>query len=306
MSQIGSTPSFPVPNDNDVMEKPKGTFKTLCKILEALGGNPAGCVGNKDVLDKIAISLGAASDNATKFNTEAMALIAGNIDDESPVEVAKLRNSFGELFDGTMSSFTDDATDSVRPFLFYECTSLTAISFESATNIGQGAFGLCTALESVNLPAARFLGEGAFDMCHNLSSIELPSVTVISEACFCDCQNLTNIDMPSIAAIGGYGFSGCSSLSSINLHFVQTIGSQAFYGCYNLSTVIMETGGAIPTLANSNAFEGTHSALTFYVHSDKISAFQAASNWSYFSSRFADIETLGSASASIPISDGGK
>jgi hypothetical protein len=75
------------------------------------------------------------------------------------------------------------------------------------------------------------------------------------------------------------------------------IGSNAFKECYNLTSLYL-TNSVVCTLNNSNAFSSTpidgYSASTgtygsIYVPASLLTAYQSATNWTYFSSRFVGI-----------------
>ena len=225
----------------------KGIFKTLCKINTALGGNNVGCVGNKDVLDRIAAALGASSSEVTKYSAEALKAIADNIDDESPegiqelqIALAKARNERDAYADATLSSYINESLSSVRPYRFAGFSQLSMVSVPAATTVGEYAFTDCTSLEEVDISAATTIG-------------------------YC-------------------AFKGCSSLSKVELNSVQMIESEAFGNCRSLSEITMDVD-AVPVLTDNMQF-GSAGRIQFYVRQSMISAFKTATNWSAYSNFF--------------------
>lgn len=110
------------------------------------------------------------------------------------------------------------------------------------------------------------IGHNAFATYTELTSVAFENCKVISSYAFADCRSLTTASFPAATIIGSYAFSGCTSLSAITL-----------------------TASSVCSLSNSNAFSNT--ALTnIYVPASLVSAYQSASNWSYFSSMITAIE----------------
>ena len=99
-----------------------------------------------------------------------------------------------------------------------EDSSLTSIEIpNSVTSIGYAAFYDCTSLTSITFgdnPQLTSIGEEAFHYCSSLTSILIPnSVTSIGEEAFYNCSKLRNIicyaeDVPET---NSYAFSACPS-----------------------------------------------------------------------------------------------
>jgi hypothetical protein len=174
---------------------------------------------------------------------------------------------------------------------FCYCTGLISVNFPIATYIGNSAFYGCVDLTSVNFPLVTTIGQDAFEMCwNNLTSVIFPAATTLDNGAFGYCSKLTSISFPACTIIGGNAFYGCSTLASISFPACTTIGSQAFRGCRSLTSVFL-AGNYIAYLSHSNAFSNTNmSNGYFYVPSSLITAYQTATNWTYFSSRFSAIE----------------
>ena len=59
-------------------------------------------------------------------------------------------------------SFESDLFFNVRAYAFYQCSSLTNVSFPNATSIGNHAFQFCKSLISVSFPNATSIGDYEF------------------------------------------------------------------------------------------------------------------------------------------------
>ena len=98
-------------------------------------------------------------------------------------------------------SFSSDLFFNVRDGAFYDCTSLTSVSFPNATSIGTFAFYSCSNLTSVNIPNATSIGDYAFQSCSGLTTIyvgtDTSTVCTLGTDAFYGCTNLTNIYVPA-------------------------------------------------------------------------------------------------------------
>lgn len=146
------------------------------------------------------------------------------------------------------------------------------------------------------------IGQYAFQSCSSLQSVNFPSVTSIDEHAFQNCSSLQSVDFPNVTRIGSYAFQACTSLLTATFSKVATIsGNNVFGSCYNLLTLKLAKS-SICTLSKSNTFTSTPIAGyttstggvygSIYVPQSLIASYRAATNWTYFSSRFAAIEDL--------------
>jgi hypothetical protein len=187
----------------------------------------------------------------------------------------------------------DDETDTTIE------DSLVTMDISSYTNsrvtsVGDGAFAHASKLTSVNFPNVSNIGSSAFYWCSSLTTASFPSATTIDQDAFYMCSRLTTVSFPMATTIGDSAFGQCLSLTTASFPNVKTIGGSAFSGCYNLKSLYL-TGSSVCTLSNSNAFTSTPiggystSAGTYgsiYVPASLLTAYQTATNWTYFSSRF--------------------
>ena len=129
--------------------------------------------------------------------------------------------------------------------------------------------------------------------------MSFPVCTSISSYAFGECSSLTSVSFPACTTIGNYAFLHCSSLTTANFPACTAIDHNAFLYCSRLISLYL-IASSVCTLANSNVFTSTpiggYSAIagtygTIYVPTSLLTAYQTATNWTYFSSRFSAIET---------------
>ena len=172
----------------------------------------------------------------------------------------------------------------------------TATSFEipeGTTSIGSYAFSYCSSLASIIIPdGVTLIGEGAFGFCTSLTSITIPnSVTRIGGDAFNGCTGLTSITIPnSVTSIGDYAFYGCTGLTSITIpNIVTSIDSYAFGDCTNLTEIDFSTHNAVPTLADTSAFDNTSASLVIKVPSALVDEWKAATNWATYADKIVGV-----------------
>ena len=97
------------------------------------------------------------------------------------------------FIDRTITTYTDNKTINIGYHAFNNCSTLTSVSFPTATIIGIAAFYSCTKLTSVSFPAVKTVGSSAFNKCSSLTSVNFPAVTTIGSSAFYGCSSLTSI-----------------------------------------------------------------------------------------------------------------
>lgn len=270
----------------------------IAEIASALEGKAAGGGGNYEYEDAI------VTGTLSSYFNDRVTTIGSNV--------------FNSCANLTTVSFP--ICTSIGPYAFYTCKSLTTISFPIATTIGSHAFGQCSDLTSANFPSVSSIGTYAFNSCIQLTTANFPAATTIGVYAFAQCYSLTTISFPVVTRIGSNAFDTCTQLTTVDFPACTTIGSYAFYSCTRLTTAnfpaattiniyafkscktlssLTLTGPSVCTLSNSNAFASTPYAgysASFsgtpyiYVPASLISAYQSATNWTYFSSYFSAIE----------------
>lgn len=135
---------------------------------------------------------------------------------------------------------------------------------------------MCNVLSSLSLPMCTSLGSTAFYSCNLLQSLSLPVCTTIGYGAVSSCPKLQSLSLPVCTKIYGYAFNKCTKLVSLYL-----------------------TGSSLCTLSASTALSSTPIAGyttstggvygSIYVPASLLTAYQSATNWIYFSSRFVGI-----------------
>lgn len=129
----------------------------------------------------------------------------------------------------------------------------------------------------------------AFDSYQSLSSIIIPNVIerIASRAFY--ATSLTEIDIPdSVTTIDSSAFSHCSALTTVTIGTgISSIGQSIFSECPLLTEITIKATTP-PALANINAIPDN--VTTIYIPAGTLSAYQSATNWSSFASKFVEME----------------
>lgn len=193
----------------------------------------------------------------------------------------------------------------------------------AVTKIFLKAFADNSVIENVVIPDnITYIYTQAFSNCSNLKSILIgKGTTTIIEGLTISCDNLTHISVSNenpnyysvnnciikadtkrltvgcktsiIPADGsvtviGRAFEGYVSLSDILIpNTIEQIVARAFYGCSGLTTITIKATTP-PALANINAIPDN--VTTIYIPAGTLSAYQTATNWSSFASKFVEME----------------
>lgn len=157
--------------------------------------------------------------------------------------------------DGTTEIFDTGAVTTIRPYAFYQHSTLTNVSFPACSSIGISAFQLCSQLSSANFPKCQYIGSSAFANCTKLTNVSFPAVlslgteiwrsAPISMVYLPECSDvgiafrnataIKAIDLPKVTIAGNNCFGGMSQLVSANLPECSYLLSGAFSGCNNLT-----------------------------------------------------------------------
>ena len=130
--------------------------------------------------------------------------------------------------------------------------------------------------------------------CYSRTSITIPrGVTRISSREFYCCYSLTSITIPErVTSIGSSAFANCYSLTSITIpKSVTSISSIAFQSCYSILEYDFSSHISVPTLSNTNAFDGINKICKIYVPRGLYENWKSATNWSTYANyvRISDI-----------------
>ena len=148
-------------------------------------------------------------------------------------------------------------------------TEVTADDLAGVTSIGNAVFNSCKSLTTITIPASvTSIGNIAFQACSGLRTITiLGSVTIIETQAFYDCSSLTSITIPEgITRIKGSAFENCSSLTTM--------------------TILATTP---PILGDIYAI--STATTTIYIPKGTLNAYQTATNWGNFASKFIELDT---------------
>lgn len=186
----------------------------------------------------------------------------------------------------------------IQSYAFQSCTSLTTASFPKCTSISDQAFHTCYSLINFHASLLEYIGNSAFQYCSNLQSVSFSNLTYVGSAAFRSCYNLSQAYIPNISFVNWNVFDGCNFLTDIILFSVSLISNYAFRSCYRLMSVNLTGVSSVPTLGGSQAFTSTpiggYSQATsaygsIYVPASLLTAFQTATNWTYFSDRMVGV-----------------
>ena len=186
-------------------------------------------------------------------------------------------------------SSTDYTVTLIDHDAFYNQLSLESVVIpNSVTSIGNNAFYGCLFMTSVDIgDAVTSIGDAAFESCASLTSVIIPNlVETIGISSFKYCDGLLSITIPdSVTSIGDHAFYGCTSMTSISIgDSVASIGEFAFGVASSVSTLTtVNCAIATPLVINANVFANrVISSCSLNVHSDSLSAYQAANVWKDF------------------------
>lgn len=205
--------------------------------------------------------------------------VSGGATDNNWAEV--MRHESTELFDNTI-------TELYRSVLYTNNGDayITSMSFPSLTNLGSHAFYGQSKMVSINIPALTDLtGNYLFYFCSKLGSITLPALSHTSSSYY---------------ALE-YLFSTCRAIQKIDLGnnsttFNNRFDRYCFNGCTKLKALILRWNNVVINSASNNLTSSGIASGTGYIYvpSSLVSSYQAASNWSTYSSQIRAIEDYSS------------
>lgn len=198
-------------------------------------------------------------------------------------------NIFKKITEGTVLSIYDNNITKLRPYAFAGITNLKTVELPKCSSMTEyTVYTTGMALEKKGF---------CFYACSQLSNVSLPKLTTIECNTFEYCTTLKTIYVPKCTEIGAYAFSNCLQLTSVNFPVCTSIHTYAFYRAYRLSSLTLGAS-TVCALSNSNVFYSTPFAgyssyfsgtPHIYVPASLVSAYQSATNWTYFSSYFTGI-----------------
>lgn len=240
-----------------------------------------------DGYNPIMVSVGGVDDSIDKL---IMRTISGSYTNNTVTKIG----SYAFANCKSLATVSFPVCSYIGSSAFQGCTSLTSVSFPSCTNIGSYAFNDCPFLTTASFPVCTSISNSAFTYCYYLTTINFPECTTIGGNAFQNCKSLTTVDFSVCTSIGSYAFASCTSLTTVSFPACMSISSGAFKTCVHLFSLYL-LGSSVPTL-NTSVFLSTpisnYTASTggvngsIIVQESMLSAFQTATNWSVYSSRF--------------------
>ena len=175
----------------------------------------------------------------------------------------------------------------ISNYAFQYCYSLSSITIpDGVTDIREYAFQYCYSLANITIPdGVTSIGRNAFNGCYSLASITIQDgVTAISSYAFQYCGSLASITIQDgVTYIRDYAFNGCYSLASITIpDSVTSIGRSVFNNCYGIRYYDFSACTDIPTLSNTNAFNGIPSDCQMLIPAALYDEWSTATNWSTY------------------------
>ena len=202
---------------------------------------------------------------------------------------------FKSLVERTITDVSDDSITAVGEYAFCKCNSLMTVDLPNAITVGTSVFQGCTFLSDVNLPNVTTAGGSAFYGCKNLTSINIQNLYAVESMMFNGCSGITTINFPNVNRISTNGFSNCSNLKMLDMPNVTVLGNSVFSSCTSLTTVILRTA-TVATLTNINAFANTPIADGtgyIYVPDELVDSYKIATNWVTYADQIKPLSEYG-------------
>ena len=166
-----------------------------------------------------------------------------------------------------------DSVTTIENLAFSGCASLTKVSANGVTVIGNYAFDACEKLSDFQLPAGLVtIGIYAFRNCVALQSVTLPDSLESFDAAFYRCTGLTSVTIGEILNIGEGSFYGCTGIQSITLpETLVEIKAFAFQNCSKLKAIVIPENVSV---IEKGAFKGCSALTSATFQSNKVIALE--------------------------------
>ena len=180
-----------------------------------------------------------------------------------------------------------DGVTSIGSYAFYSCYSLTSVTIPAAvTSIGSYVFQYCYSLSAITIPdGVTAIGNNELQDCYSLSVIMIPNgVTSMYNNAFRNCYSLSSLKIPNgVTTTGSNILRECRSLSAITIpDGVTSISNGAFYNCYGVRYYDFTHHTTVPTLSNTDAFNGIAADCEIRVPAALADEWKAATNWATY------------------------
>lgn len=161
------------------------------------------------------------------------------------------------IIERTITEISDDSITELGNCAFAYCQKLVTVNFPNVTSIGNNAFQECSKLTTLNAENVQTIGKHAFYRCSLFNTLNFPKLTSIGDYAFYITHIGINdtLNFPNVTSIGKYAFYSCYFYTA-NFPNVTSIGDYAFNRCVDLKTV------NIPNVTTLNGTFDTCSSLT--------------------------------------------
>lgn len=196
------------------------------------------------------------------------------------------------IIEKTLTEISDESITTVGEHAFSSCYKLSFVHLPNVIKIEDNAFYYCSAFTEISFPIAESMGTYAFSGCQKLKTVNLPKVQAFKSYAFYINYALETVNAPLVTTIGSYCFQ-YSAIKKLNFPNLTKVESSAFYGASQLTTLIIGTTDCV--LANTNTFNNTKisSGTGFiYVPDEAVETYKAATNWSTYASQIKGISEL--------------
>ena len=261
-------------NTGDTFTLPEAP--THDKLVFQGWSSPYDIVDNKVTVDNQDITIGPMYTTASGLSEFDITL----------TKVTGLTVTFNMVGNKDWGDGTSDS-ETTHTYTNYGNYTITCDGTELPSNImGQSSSAKNYTLTDVRLGGSvTSIGSDAFSSCSSLTSITIPSsVTSIGGDAFSGCYSLISITIPNgVTSIGSSAFNSCSSLTGVTIPAgVTSIGDYAFANCYSITKYDFSNNTAVPTLSNTNAFEGINNICKIIVPDALYDEWIAATNWTTY------------------------
>lgn len=141
------------------------------------------------------------------------------------------------ILDGSLTSYSNTAVQSLRPYALYRCVDLEDLTLANCRSVGDFAVALLSteassgSLLEVNLPKVETIGTNAFEYNSHLETVNAPLLESIGNYAFRNNSVLATFYAPNLDTIGTNAFQNCKALNNPTFGTLTTIKSSAFAYC---------------------------------------------------------------------------
>ena len=275
-------------------------------LIVSIKSNIKSAIENKGV-DMTGVSFGSYADKigeisgGGQFITEPLNITSNGIytpgqgvDGFSTVTVDVPQSVTGftekELTEGICITNLNNSASFVGNNAFGFNSCLTTVDLPMCETVGEQAFGDCYSLQTVSLPVCSIVNNYAFGGCYSLQTVSLPVCTIVETYAFYDCSSLQTVSLPVCTIVGVQAFNMCHSLQTVSLPVCSSVSDLAFAICDSLSVVYIGTSiDTVCVLTASDVFDGCDVLTSIYVPASLVESYKTATNWTFYSDKIVGI-----------------